>query len=111
MNNPNWGRTWSEVLLQQNFESVAARNEIYIISCVSGRPGDAGLRSSTTFISSGQTASCMGTLLANVAIVVVLALFGAALFAMTIEDYALAGVLFLSASIVIYYRENRLVAD
>ena len=51
----------------------------------------------------------MGTLLANAAIVVVLALFGAALFAMTLEDYALAGVLFLSASIVIYYRESRLV--
>ena len=53
----------------------------------------------------------MGTLLANAAIVVVLALFAAALFAMTTGDYGLAGVLFLSASIVIYYRENRLVAD
>jgi hypothetical protein len=52
----------------------------------------------------------MGKLLANAAIVVILALFGAALFAMTLRDYALAGVLFLSASIVIYYRENRLVA-
>jgi len=53
----------------------------------------------------------MGTLLANAAIVVILALFGGALFAMTLQDYALAGVLFLSASIVIYYRENRLIAD
>jgi hypothetical protein len=53
----------------------------------------------------------MGTLLANAAIVVVLALFAGALFAMTLQDYALAGVLFLSASIVIYYRENRLVAE
>lgn len=53
----------------------------------------------------------MGTMLANAAIVVVLVLFGAALFAMTLEDYSLAGLLFLSASIVIYYRENRLVAD
>ncbi|SMP19703.1 hypothetical protein [Halobellus salinus] len=53
----------------------------------------------------------MRTSLANAAIVVVLALFGGALFAMTLEDYGLAGVLFLSASIVIYYRENRLVPD
>ena len=53
----------------------------------------------------------MGKLLANVAIVVILALFGAALFAMTLPDYGLAGVLFLSASIVIYYRENRLVGN
>ncbi|MFB6252076.1 MAG: hypothetical protein ABEI27_10410 [Halobellus sp.] len=53
----------------------------------------------------------MRTLLANAAIVVVLALFGAALYAMTLPDYALAGVMFLSASIVIYYRENKLVAD
>lgn len=65
----------------------------------------------TTFISGAPTASCMGTLLANAAIVVVLALFAGALFAMTLQDYALAGVLFLSASIVIYYRENRLVAE
>ena len=53
----------------------------------------------------------MGTLLANAAVVVVLALFGAALFAMTVGDYGLAGVLFLTASIVIYYRENRLTAE
>ena len=53
----------------------------------------------------------MGTLLANAAVVVVLALFGAALFTMTTGDYGLAGVLFLIASIVIYYRENRLVAE
>lgn len=66
---------------------------------------------STTFILAGPTGSCMGTLLANAAVVVILALFGGALFAMTLEDYALAGVLFLSASIVIYYRENRLIAD
>jgi hypothetical protein len=66
---------------------------------------------STTFMPDAPTASCMGTLLANAAIVVVLALFAGAIFAMTLQDYALAGVLFLSASIVIYYRENRLVAD
>ena len=66
---------------------------------------------STTFMLAAPTGSCMGTLLANAAIVVILALFGGALFAMTLQDYALAGVLFLSASIVIYYRENRLVAE
>ena len=65
----------------------------------------------TTFMLAAPTGSCMGTLLANAAIVVILALFGGALFAMTLQDYALAGVLFLSASIVIYYRENRLIAD
>ena len=53
----------------------------------------------------------MQNVLATAAIVVVVALFGAAVFVMTLGDYALAGLLFLTASIVIYYRENRLVAD
>ncbi|MFA1611711.1 hypothetical protein [Halobellus rubicundus] len=49
--------------------------------------------------------------LATAAIVVVVALFGAALVAMTLRNYTVAGLLFLSASIVIYFRENRLVRE
>ncbi|WP_311172924.1 hypothetical protein [Halobellus ordinarius] len=51
----------------------------------------------------------MENLLATGAIVVVVALFGFALYQMTIGDYTVAGMSFLSASIVIYYRENHLV--
>jgi tellurite resistance protein TehA-like permease len=51
----------------------------------------------------------MRNLLATVAVGVVLALFGFALYWMTVGDYTAAGLCFLSASIVIYYRENRLV--
>lgn len=51
----------------------------------------------------------MQNLLATVAVGVVLVLFGIALYWMTVGDYTAAGLCFLSASIVIYYRENRLV--
>ena len=51
----------------------------------------------------------MRNLLATVAVGVVLVLFGFALYWMTVGDYTAAGLCFLSASIVIYYRENRLV--
>jgi hypothetical protein len=47
--------------------------------------------------------------LATVAVVVVLALFAVALYWMTVGDYTAAGLCFLSASIVIYFRENWLV--
>jgi hypothetical protein len=36
---------------------------------------------------------------------------GSALYWMSIGDYTAAGLCFLSASIVIYYRENRLVGS
>ena len=45
--------------------------------------------------------------LATVAVVIVLVLFGFALYWMSVGDYTVAGLCFLSASIVIYYRENR----
>jgi len=51
----------------------------------------------------------MQNLLATVAVGVVLVLFGVALYWMW--DYTAAGLCFLSASIVIYYRENRLVGS
>lgn len=51
----------------------------------------------------------MSRYLATAAAILVVVLFVVALFAMTIENYAAAGVLFLSASIVIYFREKRLV--
>jgi hypothetical protein len=47
---------------------------------------------------------------ATLVAVLVVALFGAALLAMAAGDYAAAGVSFLSASILIYFRETRLVA-
>lgn len=47
--------------------------------------------------------------LATAAAAFVIVLFIAALAAMTIGNYAVAGVFFLSASIVIYLREKRLV--
>ena len=53
----------------------------------------------------------MENVLASVAVVVVLGLFASALYWMTVGDYTAAGLSFLSASIVIYYRENRLVAN
>ena len=53
----------------------------------------------------------MQNLLATVAVGVVLVLFGAALYWMSVGDYTVAGLCFLSASIVIYYRENRLVGS
>lgn len=49
--------------------------------------------------------------LATGAAVVVLILFAAALGAMAFGRYAVAGVLFLSASITIYLREKRLVGS
>ena len=54
---------------------------------------------------------CMENVLASVAVVVVVGLFASALYWMTVGDYTAAGLSFLSASIVIYYRENRLVAN
>jgi len=51
----------------------------------------------------------MRNLLATVAVGVVLVLFGFALYWMTVGDYTVAGLCFLSASIVIYFRENRLL--
>ncbi|WP_197052380.1 hypothetical protein [Halobellus rufus] len=47
--------------------------------------------------------------LATAAAVLVVVLFVVALGAMTIGNYAAAGVFFLSASLVIYLREKRLV--
>jgi len=47
--------------------------------------------------------------LATVAVGVVVVLFGFALYQMTVGAYTVAGMSFLSASIVIYYRENHLV--
>jgi len=51
----------------------------------------------------------MPNYLATAAALFVVVLFLVALFAMTVGDYAVAGVMFLSASIVIYLREKRLV--
>jgi hypothetical protein len=51
----------------------------------------------------------MRNLPASVAVVVVIALFGFALYWMTAGDYTAAGLCFLSASIVIYFRENWLL--
>jgi len=53
----------------------------------------------------------MQNLLATVAVGIVLVLFGVALYWMSVGDYTAAGLCFLSASIVIYYRENRLVGS
>ncbi|MFC6873252.1 hypothetical protein [Halobellus marinus] len=53
----------------------------------------------------------MKNLLASVAVVVVVVLFAFALYQMTLGDYTVAGMSFLSASIVIYYRENHLVEN
>ncbi|WP_336023701.1 hypothetical protein [Halobellus salinisoli] len=47
--------------------------------------------------------------LATAAAIFVVVLLALALAAMTIGNYAVAGVLFLSASIVIYLREKRFV--
>lgn len=55
------------------------------------------------------TCRSMQNPLATVAVVIVLVLFGFALYWMSVGDYTVAGLCFLSASIVIYYRENRLV--
>lgn len=47
--------------------------------------------------------------LATGAAVLAVALFGAAVFAMSAGRYAAAGVSFFAASLVIYFRESRLV--
>jgi len=51
----------------------------------------------------------MENLLATVAAAFVVVLFVAAIASMTVGSYAAAGVFFLSASIVIYLREKRLI--
>lgn len=53
----------------------------------------------------------MANLLATGAAALAVLLFGAALLAMTVGDFRLAGFSFLSASLVIYIRETRLVDD
>ena len=53
----------------------------------------------------------MQHLLATVAVGVVLVLFGVALYWRSVGDYTAAELCFLSASIVIYYRGNRLVGS
>jgi hypothetical protein len=58
-----------------------------------------------------RNCSYMKNLLASVAVVVVVVLFAFALYQMTLGDYTVAGMSFLSASIVIYYRENHLVEN
>ncbi|MBB6646663.1 hypothetical protein [Halobellus ruber] len=47
--------------------------------------------------------------LATVAAVLVVVLFGVALYALSVGRYTAAGVSFFSASLVIYFRESRLV--
>ena len=51
----------------------------------------------------------MPNYLATAAALFVVVLFAVAVLAMTVGNYAAAGVLFFSASIVIYFREKRLV--
>lgn len=51
----------------------------------------------------------MVNILATAAAAFVVVLFAVALLAMAAGDFAIAGVVFLSASIVIYFREKRLV--
>ncbi|MFD1599390.1 hypothetical protein [Halobellus rarus] len=51
----------------------------------------------------------MENVLATAAAVFVVVLFAVALLAMATGDFAVAGVVFLCASIVIYFREKRLV--
>lgn len=51
----------------------------------------------------------MANTLASGAIVLVLLLFGVALFALANGQYAVAGVSFLSASVAIYLRETYLI--
>jgi hypothetical protein len=51
----------------------------------------------------------MVNVLATVAAVFVVVLFAVALLALAAGEFAVAGVVFLSASIVIYFREKRLV--
>ncbi len=51
----------------------------------------------------------MANYLATAAAVFAVALFGAALFALSAGRHTAAGVSFFSASLVIYFRESRLV--
>ncbi|MDQ2056236.1 MULTISPECIES: hypothetical protein [Halobellus] len=53
----------------------------------------------------------MPNYLATAAALFVVVLFAVAVLAMTVGNYAAAGVLFFSASIVIYFREKRLVGE
>lgn len=51
----------------------------------------------------------MANLLATVAALIAVALFGLGLLAMTVSDFRAAGFSFLAASLVIFVRESRLV--